>query len=157
MAAALPLVTLSCGYSASTLLPSRIKSIYIPTFENETSRYGIEQQLTDAVAQAFSADNRLNVVSESNADVMLRGLVVRYEKGALTFDRAQTVDEFMVAIEISVVLEDLREGKILWQDDTMNAWQSYTESETGDTEEEATAAVIQTLANDIVSRTLEGW
>lgn len=158
LALILLLLMCTCGYSASPMLSSHIKRIYIPTFENETTRYGIEQDLTEAVAKAFTDDNRLTVVSESDADVMLRGVIVRYEKGALTFDRAATVDEYRVSISISVVLEDLAEGKILWKDDTMNAWDSYNESVEGErTEDEATANVMTTLAKDIVSRTLEGW
>ena len=147
-----------CGYSASPTLSSNIKRIYIPTFENETTRYGIEQDLTRAVTEAFTNDNRLTVVSERDADVMLRGVIVRYEKGALTFDRAATVDEFRVSISISVVLENLGEGKVMWEDNTMNAWEAYNEG-TDETlsEDEATAKVMVTLADDIVSRTLEGW
>jgi hypothetical protein len=120
--------------------------------------YGIEQELTQAVAEAFTSDNRLTVVSERDADVMLRGVIMKYEKGALTFDRAAAVGEYRVSISISVVLEDLKEGKVLWQDDTMNAWEAYNEDEEGATgEDEATARVMVTLANDIVSRTIEGW
>jgi len=152
------LIVSGCGYSASPTLSSSIKRIYIPTFENETTRYGIEQDLTRAVTEAFASDNRLTVVSEQDADVMLRGVIVRYEKGALTFDRAATVDEFRVSISISVVLENLREGKVLWEDDTMNAWEAYSEGEEETlNEDEATAKVMTTLADDIVSRTLEGW
>jgi hypothetical protein len=152
------LLTMTCGYSASPTLSSNIKRIYIPTFENETIRYGIEQDLTRVVAEAFTSDNRLTVVSERDADVMLRGVIVKYEKGAFTFDRASTVEEFRVSISISVALEDLREGKVMLEDDTMNAWQAYDETgEATTSEEEATAKVYVTLANDIVSRTLEGW
>jgi len=157
-AALLFLIICRCGYSASPSLSSNIKRIYIPTFENETTRYGIEQDLTRVVGEAFATDNRLTVVSERDADVMLRGVIVRYEKGAFTFDRAATVDEYRVSISISVVLEDLAEGKILWEDDTMNAWEAYNETEEeAANEDEATARVMITLANDIVSRTLEGW
>ncbi len=89
---------------------------------------------------------------------MLRGVIVKYEKGAFTFDRAAAVQEFRVSIWISVVLEDLREGKIMWQDDTLNAWQAYDESgEQSPTEDEATARVFKTLADDIIARTMEGW
>jgi hypothetical protein len=158
LAAFLLLIVCRCGYSASPTLSSSIKRIYIPTFINETTRYGIEQDLTRVVGEAFAEDNRLTVVSERDADVMLRGVIVKYEKGAFTFDRAATVDEYRVSISISVVLEDLAEGKVMWQDDTMNAWEAYNETEgNAINEDEATARVMVTLANDIVSRTLEGW
>jgi hypothetical protein len=156
-AAILFLLVLSCGYRAGSLLPAHIRKIYIPTFENETTRYGIEQDLTSQVIEAFVNDNRLSVVAEPEADAMLRGVITGYEKGALTFDRAQTVDEFKIAIKIAVELEDLTYGKVLWKDDELSAWSSYTSGEESGGEEEAIQAAIATLAGDVVSRTLEGW
>jgi hypothetical protein len=150
-------LTLVCGYSAGKLLPQHIKKIYIPTFENETTRYGIEQDITTAVTEAFTDDNRLTVVSEGEADAMLRGTIVGYEKGALTFDRAQTVDEFKIEITVAVEFEDLREGKVLWKEDKFRAWESYREGEDEGGEDEALEAAIGTLAGDMVSRTIEGW
>jgi hypothetical protein len=148
---------LACGYSAGSLLPSHIKRIYIPTFENETTRYGIEQDLTTAVTDVFTADNRMSVVSEGEADAMLRGVIVKYEKGALTFDRAETVNEFKIEITVSVEFEDLREGKILWKEDSFRAWESYQEGTEDGGEDTALQAAIKTLAADMLSRTVEGW
>jgi hypothetical protein len=152
----LPLIG-SCGYSGRALLPSHIKNLYVRTFDNETTRYGIEQELTSAVTDAFVADGRLSVVSEPQADAMLRGTVVKYEKGPLTFDRAQTVDEFKIEIVVSIEFEDLREGKVLWKEDNFRAWKSYNESSADAGEEEALAAAVATVASDILSRTIEGW
>jgi hypothetical protein len=151
------IAVLSCGYTAGSLLPKHIERIYIPTFENQTTRYGVEQDLTTTVIDAFTSDNRLTVVSRSEADAMLRGVIVEYEKGALTFDRAQTVDEFKIEMTVSVEFEDLREGKVLWKEDEFRAWESYTETGEATGESEALKSVVQTLASDMLSRTLEGW
>ena len=151
------LLVCSCGYSASALLPGHIKRIYIPTFENETTRYGIEQDLTTGVTEAFVTDNRLSVVSKTEADAMLRGVIVEYTKGALTFDRGQTVDEFRIEITVAVEFEDLREGKVLWKEESFQAWESYKEGGEEGGESEALGALVETIASDILSRTLEGW
>jgi hypothetical protein len=157
LAALILALLVSCGYKAGSLLPDHIKKIYIPTFENETTRYGIEQDLTTLVTEAFTNDNRLSVVSEGEADAMLRGVIIGYEKGALTFDRAQTVDEFKIEITVSVEFEDLHEGKVLWKEGDFRAWESYTAGEEDGGEEEALRGAMETLAGDMVSRTLEGW
>jgi hypothetical protein len=157
LAALAVLLSISCGYKAGSLLPGHIKKIYIPTFENETTRYGIEQDLTSLVVEAFTNDNRLSVVSEGEADAMLRGVIIGYQKGALTFDRAQTVDEFKIEITVSVEFEDLRDGKILWKEDEFRAWESYVAGEDEGGEDQALQGAIETLAGDMVSRTLEGW
>jgi hypothetical protein len=157
LAALLLVLWAACGYKAGSLLPGHIKKIYIPTFVNETTRYGIEQDLTARVAEAFTNDNRLSVVSEGDADAMLRGVIVGYEKGALTFDRAQTVDEFRIELTVAVEFEDLREGKVLWKEDEFRVWESYVAGEDEGGEDQALQAAIATLAGDVVSRTLEGW
>ena len=147
----------SCGYSGRALLPQHIKRICIPTFQNDTTRYGVDQTMTTTVTEAFISDGRLDVVSEREADAMLRGVVVKYEKGPLTFDRAQTVDEFKIEVVVAVELEDLREGKVLWKEDQFRAWKSYKEGGADGGEDNALSAVVATLASDILSRTLEGW
>ena len=150
-------VFISCGYTAGSLLPKHIKKIYVPTFENETTRYGIEQELTARVVEAFTADNRLLVVGEGEADALLSGVIMEYSTGALTFDRAQTVDEFKVEIVVAVEFEDLREGKVLWKEPEFRAWESYSDTGEGTDEEDALEAAINTLATDMLSRTMEGW
>ncbi|MFZ1946374.1 MAG: LptE family protein [bacterium] len=151
-----PLV-FSCGYSGRALLPGHIKNLYVRTFENETTRYGVEQELTSAVTDAFVADGRLSVVAEPQADAMLRGTIVKYEKGPLTFDRAQTVNEFKIEIVVSIEFEDLREGKVLWKEDNFRAWKSYNEASADAGEDGALSAAVATVASDILSRTIEGW
>ena len=151
------LLVCSCGYSSRALLPDHIKKLCIPTFENDTTRYGIEQEATVAVTQAFEDDGRLSVVSEPEADAMLRGVVVGYEKGPLTFDRGESVDEFRVDIIVSIEFEDLREGKVLWKEEAFRAWESYKEGSADGGEEEALKEALATLASDILSRSVEGW
>jgi hypothetical protein len=151
------LLLCSCGYSSRTLLPVHIKKLCIPTFENDTTRYGIEQNVTTAVTEAFESDGRLSVVSETDADAMLRGAIVGYQKGPLTFDRGQSVDEFKIEIVVSVEFEDLREGKVLWKEEAFRAWKSYKEGSADGGEDQALEAALVTLASDILSRTAEGW
>lgn len=160
------LSVISCGYSTGRLLPANIKRIYIPTFLNQTTRYGVEQELTSALVDAFVRDNRLHVVSQDQADAILRGTIVKYQKGALTFDRAKDVDEIKVEIVVAVEFEDLRTGKIIWKDDNMSTWSLYRQGRTTSAEQDTLTAgdeetalrkAIATLASDIVARTIEGW
>jgi hypothetical protein len=161
------LLLLSCGYSTGRLLPSNIKKIYIPTFTNQTTKYGIEQELTSSVVEAFVKDNRLLVVSQDQADAILRGTIVKYEKGALTFDRAKDVDEVKIEIAVAVEFEDLRTGKILWRDEGMSSWSLYRQGGSTSAGEDTLATphdegaalekIFHTLASDIVARTIEGW
>jgi len=88
---------------------------------------------------------------------VLRGAIVRYEIGPLTFDRAQTVNEFKVEVIVSVEFEDVHQGKILWKENEFRAWKSYQQDQGPTAEDDAFSAAVATLATDIVSRTVEGW
>ena len=61
---ALGLACGGCGYTTSTaLLPSHLKTVAVPVFENATIEYNLERDITDAVIARLVQDNHLKVVS----------------------------------------------------------------------------------------------
>jgi hypothetical protein len=79
----------SCGYHVaghSSTLPKTIHVIAVPTFENKTTTYRIEQKLTAATIHEFLAKTRYRVISDPNGgDGVLRGKVLSVEITPLTF------------------------------------------------------------------------
>src|SRR5437762_11935410 len=58
-----------CAYTTTTaLLPSHIKKVAVPVFENATSEYNLEREITDAVIARFVSDNHVKIVDERSAD-----------------------------------------------------------------------------------------
>src|SRR5687767_934725 len=72
----------SCGYHVAgrgTQIPATVKTIAVPAFRNETSRYRIEQVLTQAVMRELLARTRFRVQPEANgADAVLTGSVIQF-------------------------------------------------------------------------------
>ena len=67
----------ACAYTTSTaLLPSHLKTVAIPVFENATTEYTLEQEVTDAVIAHFVADNHLKVVDERSANSVIKGKII---------------------------------------------------------------------------------
>ncbi|SVD70570.1 uncharacterized protein METZ01_LOCUS423424, partial [marine metagenome] len=59
------LLLVGCAhYSSSGGLVGGIRTVAIPTAENETSEVDVGQRLSDRVTDAFLADGRLRVVDE---------------------------------------------------------------------------------------------
>jgi outer membrane lipopolysaccharide assembly protein LptE/RlpB len=108
-----------CGYHVAgrtSALPSNIHVIAVPTLENATTSYRIEQKLTAATIHEFLAKTPYKVVSnEADGDAVLRGKVVSLEAVPLLFDttsgRATTM---LVTIKCEVALTQKSTDKVLY-------------------------------------------
>lgn len=81
--AALLMASAGCGYHTAahySTLPKSIQVIAVPTMENKTTGYRIEQKLTAATIHEFLAKTTYQVVSDADAgDAVLQGKVVSLE------------------------------------------------------------------------------
>lgn len=108
----------SCGYHrAGTVsrLPTDIKILAIPSFQNQTHTYHVETGITNAVIREFNTRTRYRVVqSETDADAVLKGSVVSAEVAPVAYDsvtgRASTG---LVTIIVKVTLT-ARDGRVLY-------------------------------------------
>ena len=126
---ALLTLTASCGYhasGASSILPPDVKTLAIPSFQNQTHTYHLETGLTGAVIREFNTRTRYRVVqsaplsaapstAETNpADATLQGSVVSAQVAPVAYDsvtgRASTG---LVTIVIKVTLT-ARDGRVLY-------------------------------------------
>ena len=152
-----------CAYSFSgSSLPGHVKSIAVPVFENEALDATVADEVTQGVLERFLEDNRLKVVPEARADCVLVGRVSEFERNVYSYTPDQQPDEYIVVITIGVVLQDRVKNKDLWSNDQMQATATYSGSADGvsgeaTSEEEARLAAVETLAQDILARTLEQW
>ena len=161
LALALALFAGSCAYSTSTaLLPSHLKTVAIPVFENETTEYTLEQEITDAVIRRFVADNHLRVVDERSADSILRGKVTEYRNAIFGISNVSLAEEYRVTIGVAVVFKDQVKNREIWNDEFFKTANYYVTSVPGDTartEVDGRKAAVQKIADEIVSRSVEGW
>jgi len=151
----------SCGYTGSASLPGHIKSIAIPVFKNETLEYQVEDEITNAVVEKFVADNRLRVVGEKAASSILLGTVTGYQRRVFSYSAGEVAQEYEVTIKVSVEFKDVTNGRIIWKDDSLVSSARYfavdMAGQKAQTEQEGRLPAIAFLANDILTRTVEGW
>jgi hypothetical protein len=151
---------LHCGiYSFSgSGLPSHIRTVAVPVFENRTDEIGIREHLTDAITEVLVTDGRLRVVGPETADSIIEGTVVDYREQAYTYDRSENVQEYIVRIYVDVSYQDVRNRTVIWEEERMEGWGTYDVSvsppEDIDTGRER---AIAKLAEDILNKTLSGW
>jgi len=151
----LAIFIIGCGvYSFSTTALGGVKSISVPQFENQSTEYGINEDLTTELINRFIEDNTLKITAAGDADAVLRGQVVSYERTAYTYELGDIVNEYKVNIVISYVIER-KDGKILVDKSNMLGWGIY-DATTG-TEDQAQLDAINKLARDIVDETTKSW
>lgn len=150
-----------CMYSFSgSSLPSHIKTIAVPTFENTTLQPGLDGELTEATVDAFVTDNRLNVGGTGNADAVVEGRITRYDNSVFGIGNTNQAQEYRVTVQISVTVKDRVKGKDLWSEETMIGQSTYRLDGSGDgprNEDDARGEAVDELAADILKNTLEDW
>lgn len=151
----------SCGYTTSpALLPSHLKAVAIPTFENATTEYTLEQEITTAVSQTFVRDNHLKVVDEKSANCVVRGRVTQYKNAVFGFTEASRSQEYRITIGVQVTFKDLVKNRELWNDEIVRTVNYYTVDVPGQKARDpldARKEAVQKIADEILSRSVEGW
>ncbi|MBD3234397.1 MAG: hypothetical protein GF315_11795 [candidate division Zixibacteria bacterium] len=147
---------LGCGfYSFSGSALKGIKTVAVPLFDNETTEYGLREELTEAITDAIVADNTLRVVNIRRADSALRGVVTRYERECYTFDGSGNCSEYIVRVFVNVVFEDLEKKEAIWEENNIEGYGIYAAS--GEDIETGKERAIEKLSADLVDRLIKGW
>jgi len=137
-------------------MATHIKSVAVPTFQNQTLEYGLEEEITQAVIDTFTEDNNLRVVSEGRADSVVYGVIKAYKRRVAGFSAQEIANEYEIAIIIDVVVRDRVKSKELWKEDALARTTNYFVDQV-ESESDGRQQAVKQIAEDIVSRTVQGW
>jgi outer membrane lipopolysaccharide assembly protein LptE/RlpB len=151
-----------CGYTLKSAVPSYIKTLAIPVFQNNTVEYGLADEATQALVDGFLADRHLQIVSERDANAVLRGTIISYRNRVFGYTREERATEYEVLLVVQITFRDQVKKRDLWKEDALAVRTTYNVSPVGATGEARTEAdarreVVQKLADQVVSRTVQGW
>ncbi len=154
--------TCSCAYTTSTaLLPPHLKNVAIPVFENGTTEYTLDQEVTTAVIERFVKDNHLRIVDERSAECVIRGRITTYKNAVFGFSAANRAQEYRVTIGCSVVFKDLVKNREIWNAPDLVKTANYfvvdVPGQAAQTELDGRKEAITKIADEILSRSVEGW
>jgi hypothetical protein len=139
-------------------LPSHIRTVAILPFDNQTPEPLLTQAVAEALREAVQGRLGLRPASEASADAVVRGVILRYEPDiALSFqsgDRGNVaVTRRKVSITLRVEIYDLREGRPLWERQSMTVDGEYDPPREAEGRERA----LQKLVTDIVDGAQSQW
>lgn len=101
----------SCGYTTRSLLRQDFESIYVPIFDNDTFRRGLEFGLTKAVIDEILWRTRLKIVDKEDADAILYGKITNIEEMVITENIIDDIVEGRVTVFLDIKLVNARTGR----------------------------------------------
>ena len=167
-----------CGYTTRSMLYGKYNTIYVAPFLNKVditqesfsaNKYRIyrpmlETDITKKVIDRYLFDGNLKPSKEPAADLVLKGELIEYRKDPLSYTaNTENVTEYRINIYVNLSLWDIKENKLLWQENNFNGNYSYFPSDNLNSASikvpEATAVsnAIEDLARRVVERTVEQW
>jgi hypothetical protein len=151
----------SCGYHVAgrgERLPSSWKTIAVPALVNRTSRYRLEQRLTEAVIREFQARTTYRIIqNESSADAVLHGEITSIEGSPVLFDATTgRVTAMLVTLRVKVKLIDRQTQKAVSQNDNLVFRDEYQISTDVNSFFEEQDPALDRMARDFASQLVAG-
>ena len=133
----------------------------IPVFENTTTEYTLELDVTNAVIDRFVKDNHLRVADERSANAVIRGRLTGYKNAVFGFSAANRAQEYRVTLTCSVVFKDLVKNREIWNEPELVKTANYfvvdVPGQPARTELDGRKEAITKIADEILTRSVEGW
>ena len=112
-----------CGYALAgqgSFLPDHIQTIGVPLFENATTVFEVEQNLTRQVRSEFIGRGRYRVVAaDTGVDAVLDGTINSITITPATFNAQQQASRYIFTLRAALQFRDLVTGEILWENPTL--------------------------------------
>ena len=148
---------LSCGYYSFTgSIPSDIKTVAVPLFDDNTSFPGVREDLTNNVIDAFISENVLQVVPEAKADLIITGTILSINEKAAIITTGEDVEQYEVYVNVKVKCLEVKSGKVWWEK-TLSRFGIMGGLENIDARNEAINVAITEITQDVLDNTLASW
>lgn len=145
-----------CGYSQKSLISRKINTIYIPIFDNDTFRRGLEFDLTKAVKDEIMSRTNLMIVQKDSADTILYGKIIAVREDVLSQNSRDNIEESQVTISAEIILVDRRTSRELIKRTSISGAAEFI-AKRGENVQSAFDEGIVYLAQSIVNNLEEKW
>lgn len=144
---------------APQILPARIQRLAVRNVANKTHQFGLEDKLTLRIRDEFLRNGRYPVAPEASADGIVAVTLRRYVLAPTQFDAVNTPTVYKLRVIADLQFIERATNTALWEEEGLEGVQVYTAPTLsgGITEEQARELIWDTMARDIVKRTVEGF
>ena len=145
-----------CGYTSRSLIEQNVRSIYVPIFDNETFRRGLEFNLTRAIKEEILYRTQLKIVDKRHADTILTGTIKEVQENVLIENPDAQVVESRVTVKVVIAWEDQRTGRFLMKKRAVSAAAEFIATRDEDVEFGEIEA-FSDLATKVVNLMERNW
>ena len=138
-------------------LPANVKTVAVLPFENQTPMPELQRELYDVMRRDVESRLGLREASESRANAVVRGTIVRYEPDLpiafSTNPNQATAARRKLQIVVDVEIIDQSSGKPLWQRQGLTVEGEYNERQEAQGRREA----LRKLVDQVVEGAQSQW
>jgi len=153
-----------CGYrlrGTGSSLPPAIKTISVPVFKNQTTRYELDVKLTRAVIDELVARGKVAISADpAAADAVLEGEIVSFTASPIGFSGGNQADSYNVTVTARVTLRPRASAEPLFSNPSFVYHQEYEVPQGASFESVQTEAIDKIagkFARSLVVSILEGF
>lgn len=143
-------------YSFKGSLPPHLETVAVALFENQTSEFGLAENLTDYVIDEFTRDGSLSLADASMADVLIEGTILSVRDQAGTVTANESVRDIKVYITVNVACTDQVKRQEMWQS-RITKFGIYDPAEGSQARQQAYEQAYEEISEDILNKTVENW
>lgn len=117
-----------CGYNFpgdASHLPGGGTKIYVSIFSNESREAGIENAVRDALETEILRRGNFDLVSSSEAEVILEGVVQSLQYRPIAFSNSDEALQYETIMTLSASLRDTRRNAIVWRVSNLRETDSF--------------------------------
>jgi hypothetical protein len=129
-------------------------------FQNQTLQPQIETRITNAILKRLQADGAARVAWEADADIVVRGVITKYERKVLRGQKDDSVvpREYRLRVEARVEARDRLTGNVVVPVTVLTGQaDSFIGSDLQSAEQQALPLLAEDLARQVVSLLVERW
>lgn len=157
-----------CGYTTRSALPSSLRTIHVERFDNmvdytlsnERELYVplLERDVQTVIVDRYLFDGNLRITEKGNADLILSGALVGFDRSELREADNEDVEEYRIHISVNLSMFDATSDTVMWTEDRFTGEATYFVTGPNATSEAAAIdEALEDLARRIVERTIEDW
>jgi outer membrane lipopolysaccharide assembly protein LptE/RlpB len=129
VAIALLLSLAGCGYSLSgrgSSVPTTIKTIGVPLFENATPVFDLEQALTEKVRLELISRGKFRVMPDATTtDAVLTGQITNVTITPTAYNQNQQASRYAFTMVVKVEFRDVKANRVLYENSALNFREEY--------------------------------
>lgn len=105
-----------CGYYFPHVYDGPTKKVYMPTWNNRTSKLGLDAKLYQSLSRWFQkSDSIILTKKKEEADLILTGEIMSIDLPSVSWNANSRATEVNVRLVVRYVLKDMHTENLLWE------------------------------------------